>query len=316
MERVAPKTLELIRAHVKVQHNRTLRQWEAVIGAMLPRDEYEALDKVLQRLGGTWHRSSKVHVFDERFDVAAELDLLFATELMPDKNPFAFFETPPQLADTLVSQLREPRMVLEPSAGRGALVRAVLRLWDSPLITAVEIDEYNVTCLRATLAKTPGIHILPGDFLHTALGVCFFDTVVMNPPFALTGEPHAYVKHVWKAMEHLDYSGTLAFVAPSSFVDSKDKGVTLLRKHLQSQWREFDLQKLPHGAFAPSGTNVSTVIVRVRRPSKYNLTVSPALAQPTSKEEPTHAKPNAKRKRKNRSSDDAGGGEPAAAPVR
>jgi len=107
--------------------------------------------------------------------------------------------TPDWLADDMVSLARiYPGMrVLEPSAGRGSIVRSIHRL-TAGRVTAIELNGDMIADLRDTNAV-----VLKQDFLRNDMIMeGYFARVVMNPPGSL-------LSHVEKAMECLERRGRL-----------------------------------------------------------------------------------------------------------
>lgn len=122
-----------------------------------------------------------------------------------------FYETPEKVVTGLIeSEFFDStvRTVLEPSAGRGAIVRVVRDKFPAYRVTAVEIQDEFVP----DLAKT-GADFIVGDFLaqHPAPQ---FDRIVANPPFSQAEE---FVRH---AYEFLKPNGRMAFLLRLPFIAS------------------------------------------------------------------------------------------------
>lgn len=97
--------------------------------------------------------------------------------------------TPDALAAKVAAWALDPldRFVLEPSAGDGALVRAIRAQQPASRVTAVEIDAGLATQIPV-IGGVPGVDDLQvRDFLTWTPDVRF-DVCVMNPPFALAVE--------------------------------------------------------------------------------------------------------------------------------
>ena len=95
------------------------------LAQQLDRPTYVAVNKVLESIGGKWNRKAKGHVFN--MDPAEILEEVILTgEYSSKKQDFGFFETPPELAKKVVelADIRPGMSILEPSAGRGALLIA------------------------------------------------------------------------------------------------------------------------------------------------------------------------------------------------
>ena len=108
-----------------------------------------------------------------------------------------FYPTPPELADKLLADIDWDYIetVLEPSAGKGDLVKAtaknahVNRYTDKRLdVDCVEIDPYLRSILEHEFKETEQVYVVHDDFL-TFQSRKHYDLIVMNPPFA-DGDAH------------------------------------------------------------------------------------------------------------------------------
>ena len=108
------------------------------------------------------------------------------TLLNPD-----FYPTPPEVAAGMLDPLDlRGRVVVEPSAGSGNLVRECLERGAAEVLTAEPEPQ-----LRAILAAIPGSRLIGNDWLSvTAEQISHIDTIVMNPPFS-ADERH--ILHAW-----------------------------------------------------------------------------------------------------------------------
>jgi hypothetical protein len=140
---------------------------------VLPRDLYVKTAKILDLLGGKWNRTLAAHVFEgdcvERVDEA-----VIAGEVTDFKKLYQFYETPPELARRMVAMadVREGHRVLEPSAGKGAILKAL-----PPTVhrTAVELNGAMVDLV----ALANRVHY--GDFLRCNGELGSFDRIIANP---------------------------------------------------------------------------------------------------------------------------------------
>jgi hypothetical protein len=236
----------------------------------LSRESYVAVNEIITRIGGRWNRKLGGHVFED--DPKPLMMLIFETGEMPPKNPTAFYATPPEVADRLLTDPMLPRIplfrhpdgrgqvdVLEPSAGTGALLRAIRKHRPDVALDAVEIHpRYREILLR------DGWDVAANDFL-TFVPDLLYDAVVMNPPFAIEGEGLAYVTHIRHAMDLLRPGGVLLAIVSAGYIFRTDKRVTELREELQSgpKWGQVELA---NGAFKESGTGVRTVLLGWTKP--------------------------------------------------
>ena len=102
-----------------------------------------------------------------------------------------FYPTPPEVAATMLDPLDlRGRVVVEPSAGSGNLVRECLARGAAEVLTAEPEPE-----LRTILAGIPASRLLSNDWLTvTADQISHVDAIVMNPPFSAD---EAHILHAW-----------------------------------------------------------------------------------------------------------------------
>lgn len=249
-DRVSPPVLELLRA--AVVESDTVRP--------LPKAEpevYKELNDVLTRLRGAWKRG-KGHVFP--YDPTAAIAAVIASGTMPAKNPLAYFPTPADLASAIVAGLEctsDPKFILEPSAGSGALVAAARKRWPLARVTAVELDPLNAAMLRGSCSL-----VIEADFLAVDFGGQLFDVIVMNPPFSVEGDPLAWGTHLRRAVSLLAPGGILACVAPRGSWESNSKKKF---KELRGWLSCIGARYTEHqpGSFASSGTQVRTCTITI-----------------------------------------------------
>ena len=154
------------------------------------------------------------------------------------------FPTPADVAAHVVElACIEPGMtVLEPSAGTGALVAAVIDAVDTEVVGY----EINADLCALLSSKFPcyKLQARRADFLEVTEGMGQFPRVVMNPPF----DNGADIRHVQHAFNMLAPGGRLVAI-----VANGPRQNAQLRP-LASTWEE-----LPAGTFA--GTNVRAAIM-------------------------------------------------------
>lgn len=112
------------------------------------------------------------------------------------------YYTPNGLARTLteILEIGPPRVVVEPSCGPGAFIRAARARWPRALVLGIDLDPD----LQAD--DPPPIR---GDFLTTDLGIVP-DLVLGNPPFALGRQ------FVLRSLEILRPGGVCALLLPAT----------------------------------------------------------------------------------------------------
>lgn len=105
-----------------------------------------------------------------------------------------FFPTPPAIIGRMLARIaKDAEYYLDPSAGRGDIAEAIQRadhyhrhrkidcIEESPELSAVLVDK--------------GFPVVGGDWL-TYDGVCYYDAIVMNPPFS-NGDAHLLKAWDW-----------------------------------------------------------------------------------------------------------------------
>ncbi len=228
----------------------------------LDRKLYEKVNKVLVALGGKWTSKVKAHVFPEPAIDRMEATLL-AGEVMTASD-LGYFATPDPLADHLVAlaEVQPGSRCLEPSAGEGAIVKAMLRAGAlRQNIMAVELDEQRFMALSKL-----GTDHWRGDFMKTTQVFCRCNRIVSNPPFGLkvvktTGNDFdAHILHMWRM---LGEEGVLVSVAPAGLLYRRDAKYANLRGWVKSRGGSID--ELPPGSFTESGTNVASCVIRIEK---------------------------------------------------
>lgn len=227
-----------------------------VLPEQLDRRLYVQVDKCLKLMGGKWNRSARAHVFEDYAeDVVADA---VATGAVADlRKLFQFFESPPAVVRQLVelAQLEPHHAVLEPSAGRGAIIEAIRAVGIEPV--ACELWDKNRVHLKSrgvTLVDQP-------DFLkfYAQRAPARFDRIVANPPFT-RGQDIAHVTHM---LELLAHGGRVVSVMSPAWKFHESKRAQAFRELAEKH--DAVWHWLPEGAFASSGTNVRAGIIVMER---------------------------------------------------
>lgn len=225
-----------------------------VLTGHLDRNLYTRTNKVLEAAGGKWNRKEKAHIFD--IDASERIEQIILTgDVVVPKDDFEFFPTPPEVVRHVIhfADIRDGMIVLEPSAGKGAIAKAAHDAAANVLIDMYELMPANNDALHALNLRLSGIG-KPVDFL-TVEPNPVYDRVVMNPPFGRQAD----IRHVTHALKFLKPGGMLVSVMSSSVTFRSNK-LTSDFRHLV-EGRGGHIEALPDGAFKSSGTMVNTVIV-------------------------------------------------------
>jgi predicted RNA methylase len=220
----------------------------------LARPLYEAVNKVLVNAGGKWNRGARAHIF--KGDPRTALGLVLETGVAVDqKKKFQSFYTPTDLANELAVQANVSGfVVLEPSAGDGALVSACNK-FGAKSIVAVEIRDE----MRAALLALAGT-VMTCDFLNmTPCEWPPFDRIVMNPPFTRNQD----IRHAEHALKFLARGGRLVAVMMGTAEHRKQlatalKGYERWSVGQRGDCPSYSIRDVPRGTFKESGTDVAT----------------------------------------------------------
>lgn len=229
-----------------------------VIQGTLDRTLYTKVNKLLESCGGKWSRKEKKHVFDLDAE-SAILELVQSGEWVDEKKSYQFFETPAAVTHQMIGILDEIKymrgsdyVVLEPSAGHGAIARVV----EDTIRCAMKCVELNPASCR--ILKDNGYDVVESDFLSYA-PMGHIDAVVMNPPFSRLQD----CDHVQHAYKQLMPGGVVVSVMSVSWQFHSSRKASQFRDWLSEVGGE--VHEVHDGAFRESGTNVRTCIVSIKK---------------------------------------------------
>lgn len=216
---------------------------------------YAEVKKRIEKAGGRWI-GGNVQAFEFPFNADRVFKQLQTSGYCDLAQEFQFFETPADVADLLISiigEIRKDDRVLEPSAGRGALVRAIHRSCPSVVVDCYEIMPEN----REILQKNLGIRLKGEDFMTE----CFdqYSLIIANPPFNKNQD----VDHIRKMYELLSVGGRMAAVCSTHWVSSSEKKCTEFRLWLKRV--DAKIMDIKVGAFKESGTNIDTKLIYIKK---------------------------------------------------
>jgi phospholipid N-methyltransferase len=161
------------------------------------------------------------------------------------------FPTPPALAKRMakLADIEGGDRVLEPSAGTGNLIRAIVDAQPMADVFAVEVN-------RALCDALPVGLLFDGEALCQDFLTCTteqlgrYNKILMNPPFA-NGADIEHIKHALRFMKRDGVLVALCANGPRQQAELRP---------LADTWEE-----LPDGTFADQGTGVRVVLLTVRR---------------------------------------------------
>lgn len=228
-------------------------------------------------------KNGNAHLWFTRDDLVEKANLLLAEyygEVLPDaysedvtvedvrttalSKDLAFYATPAPLIEKVLRDSRvyinEDSRVLEPSAGEGAIARALLER--GATVEAIEVDPGRVAALSSI--NHPRLTVQAANFL-TMRATPRFTHVVMNPPFCGTH----WMGHVRHAFDFLEPGGTLVAILPATAMIRDTKKHKAFRKWAEglSSWGS-PWTHLPPESFAESGTRVNTCTLTIHKTKK------------------------------------------------
>ncbi|EGM1841668.1 F-type conjugal transfer pilus assembly protein TraB [Escherichia coli] len=172
------------------------------------------------------------------------------------------FVTPAPVCDRLVmlAEISNRDHILEPSAGTGAILRAIRDTAPGAMCDAVEINSGLVRYLRENFN---GVRVQCGDFMEWQ-PVQYYSRVIMNPPFSHGQD----IRHILRAFSLLRPGGVLVAVCLN--------GPRQQEKLLPfSDVRE----ELPRGTFAYTDVVDTTFDDKVRQHATTEMQVTAAQMQ-------------------------------------
>jgi phospholipid N-methyltransferase len=174
-----------------------------------------------------------------------------------------YFPTPPQLATRLIETacIEPGNTILEPSAGGGNLIDAILSNQPNAQISYCELNCFLLDILRYKYEKVKQVTFIGRDCLEIDEHRLErrFDRVIMNPPFE-RGEDADHVLHAWHSL--LAPKGILTAIVSAGIFFRSDKKAQSFREFLTA--RKAVINEVPAGSFKSSGTGIETKIVQLR----------------------------------------------------
>lgn len=220
----------------------------------LARNEYTDVKKKLELIGGKW-KGGKVQGFEFATDPTDLLSQIANGDKRNLKKEFQFFGTPENLADKLVfyADLQNHDTILEPSAGQGAIIKAIRK------VVNVVPDCYELMDVNRCVLNNSGLryNLLGADFLtHNGKS---YSKIIANPPFT----KNADIDHLKAMYQCLNDGGRLVCITSESWANGSQKKQIEFREWLQKV--DAEIEDIEKGSFKESGTMVGGKIVIINK---------------------------------------------------
>lgn len=238
---------------------------------------YQELKTAMLKAGGKYKKNS--FVFNS--DPSPIIERLTSGQSVNIKKEFQFYPTPSDIAYKLVqlAELNDYEEVLEPSAGQGAIVDAILADNNLANVSYCELMPEHSEFMLGKAIK------LANDFMELPTSKKF-DKVIANPPFNKSQD----VMHIQKMYKHLKTGPNRILISIASvgwmqatqgagkkfreWLDDKKElsdidwhrfcNIGLSMQHERANGDIFYVEILEPDAFKESGANVRTCIIKIR----------------------------------------------------
>ena len=220
----------------------------------LDRKIYSEVKKSLGLIGGKW-KGGKISGFVFITDPTDLLNQVSNGEKRNLKKDFQFFETPCELAEKLVylADLRPQDTILEPSAGQGAIIRAINKVSDC-VPDCFELMDINTLILNKSDLS---FNLIGDDFLKNSGKT--YSKIIANPPFTKNQD----IDHLKEMYRLLDKGGKLVCITSESWVNSNQKKQIAFKEWLEES--EHEIINIKKGVFKESGTMVGGKIIIINK---------------------------------------------------
>ncbi len=218
----------------------------------LEREQYLEVKRKLELIGGKWKGGKIAGFVFEQYPTEL-LNQIANGENRNLKKEFQFFETPEVLADKLVdyANIQNNDLILEPSAGRGAIIKAINKEMPDKIIDCYELMKLN----HSFLEKIKTANLIGNDFLKFNLSNKY-DKIIANPPFRNNQD----IDHIRKMYDCLKEGGRLVTLASKHWMTSQNRKETEFREWIEEHSHK-GIFELNDEEFKDSGTKISTCIL-------------------------------------------------------
>lgn len=216
----------------------------------LDRKLYKEVAKELELIGGKWN-GGKVSGFVFKTNPEKLFNSIINGDKINLKKDYQFYETSDELANNLVykADLNDDDSILEPSAGQGAIIRAINKV-SNTIPDCYELMEVNRDVLNQSDLS---FNLIGDDFLKN--NGKKYTKIIANPPFSKNQD----IDHLKEMYNCLQDGGRLVCITSNSWVNGKQKKQIDFRNWLHDV--NALIEDIPNGAFKQSGTMVGGKII-------------------------------------------------------
>lgn len=170
-----------------------------------------------------------------------------------------YFTTNKDLQENLYNFiLNKPKKILEPSIGRGDLVKYINQNLNC------KFDMYEIDKNIQLLNSINKDDVIYDDFLLYEINETY-DTIIGNPPYIKTKKGNKYIDFIKKCYNLLNYNGELIFIIPSDFFKLTSANILLENMMLNGTFTHI---YHPHNEKLFEGANIDVLIFRYCKNSK------------------------------------------------
>ncbi len=215
----------------------------------LDRNLYLEVKKALELIGGKW-KSGKTQGFVFEQDPTDLLAQLAGGGNRNLKKEFQFFETPAELADRLVelADIGDGDTILEPSAGQGAIVKAIHRKFPDRTVFGYEMMGLNRSGFKVNR-----------NWLYAPVFFMGGRIKGMDMLYAKNQD----IDHIRHMYDRLNPGGRLVSIASVHWQSASGKKEQAFREWLSE--RNAVIIPIEAGTFKDSGTMVAASIIIIRK---------------------------------------------------
>lgn len=261
---ITDKQIDILE-NAKIINNKSLE-----LPKMTDRD-YDSIKVILESLGYHWverYKCFKLYTDGNINDYILEVNKIkekrgiYITEDEMFKRETEFYPTPENIVNKLVNELEVndggKYNILEPSAGRGNILEKIIPY--ASKYTALEKNRlnYNILINKGYKATNLSFEIFVDRLKKRNKDIGLYDRVIMNPPFSCA------LQHIQLGFSLLKPGGILVSIIPENLYYRGDRNSTKLREYIERY--NGKVIELDSGSFSESGTNVETMIIKLRYP--------------------------------------------------